>query len=331
MAPACASRVADVNRIKRRGNSADIFDMRTLFCFLIFTIGCRAQRPEDEVLAVYKQMEKAEQTGDANLWIGLWSREEVAHAESMRPYVRPRPDRHYTSSTVFVQGDVAALLGQMGKDEFVSMRFVRQDGLWKIKDQVFSNVPYSTDSVYARVPPPGGAFERAGAPWQNTAAAFSATEAVKRGWQARAAYDESFLYVQIECSGPIPAPGSTVERPPSGWPMMMKVALTGVGEFLLRVAADVGDQATFDKSGRANSHRAYVAYSQRLFQGDQTIFEATAGLDPSPLVLVGDRSFEVRIPLRTMGVTDVARTKITIGDAQWPKSAVFSVAAQQYR
>jgi hypothetical protein len=34
---------------------------------------------------------------------------------------------------------------------------------------------------------------------------------------------------------------------------------------------------------------------------------------------------------RRVGVADARRTKITIGDAQWPKSAIFSLEAQQYR
>ena len=88
--------------------------MRILVCFLICTIGCRAQRPEDQVLAVYRQMEKAAQSGDANTWIGLWSRESASEAEKMRPLIRPQPDLHYTSSRIFVQGDEAVLLGQYG-------------------------------------------------------------------------------------------------------------------------------------------------------------------------------------------------------------------------
>ena len=86
--------------------------MRTLVCFLICTIACRAQRPEDQVLAVYRQMEKAVQSGDANTFVGLWSRESAPNAEKMRPLLHPQPDAHYTSSKVFVQGDEAVLLGQ---------------------------------------------------------------------------------------------------------------------------------------------------------------------------------------------------------------------------
>ncbi len=304
--------------------------MRILVCLFICTIGCLAQRAEDQVLAVYKQMEKAEQTGDANAFVGLWSREGVANAEKMRPYLRPRPNAHYTSSKVFVQGDEAVLLGQIGEAQFLEMRLVREDGLWKIKDQLWSEKPYPADSVYAMIPPPAGAFERAGAPWQNVAPAFDTTAAAKRGWQVRATFDESFLYVRIESSTPVPAPGSQAEKPPMGWPVM-KVGVSGVGEFVLHASANIGDQATFDESGRANSHRPFVAYWLMLERADQMIFQATAGQHPDPLVQAGDHFFDLRVPLRTMGVADARHTKITIADAQWPKSAIFSLEVQPYR
>jgi hypothetical protein len=275
-------------------------------------------------------MEKAEQSGDVNTWVGLWSRESAPDAEKLRPYVRPRPDVHYTSSKVFVQGDEAALLGQTGKGQFLSMHFVREDGRWKIKDQVFGDKAYHADSVYAMIPPAAGAFERAGAPWQNVAPALDAAGVARRGWQVRATYDESFLYVRIESATPLPAPGSNAEKPPSGWPVM-KVGVSGVGEFVLHANANIGDQATFDESGRANSHRPYVAYWLMLERADQMIFQAWAGLHLDPLVQAGDHYFQVRVPLRTMGVADAGRTKITIGDAQWPKSALFSLEVKQYR
>jgi hypothetical protein len=304
--------------------------MRILVCLLICAIGCCAQSPEDQVLAVYKQMEKAEQAGDANSWVGLWSRESMPNAEKMRSYLRPRPDGRYTSSKPFVQGDQAALLGQSGEKQFLSMRFVKEDGLWKIDDQVWSDKAFHPDSVYARISPAAGAFERAGTPWQTVASAFGAADAAKRGWQVRTTHDESCLYVRIESSTPIPAPGTQAEKPPSGWPVM-KIAVSGVAEFILYASADIGDQATFDENGRANSHRHFVAYSLRLERAGQPIFEASAGLHPNPLVQAADHFFDVRVPLRTMGVADTIHTKITIGDAQWPKSAIFSLEAQQYR
>ena len=297
---------------------------------MICTIGCLAQRPEDQVVAVYRQMEKAEQSGDANTWVGLWSREGVANAEKMRSYFRARPNAHYISSKIFVQGDDAALLGQIAEQQFLSMRLVKEDGRWKIRDQIWSDKPYHADSVYAMVPPAAGTFERAGAPWQNVAPAFGEADAAKRGWQVRATYDESFLYIRIELPTPLPAPGSQVEKPPMGWPVM-KVGVSGVGEFVLRITANIGDDATFDESGRANSHRHYVTYWLMLERAGQMIFQAWAGQHPDPLVQAGGNFLDVRVPLRTMGVADASHTKIMIGDAQWPKSAIFSLAAQQYR
>jgi hypothetical protein len=271
------------------------------------------------------------QSGDANnTFIGLWSRESASEAENMRPQLHPQPDLHYTSSKVFVQGDEAVLLGQYAQDAFLSMRFVKEDGRWKIKDFVSSNKAYPADSVYAMIPPAAGAFGRAGAPWQNVAQAFDEADAAKQGWQVRAVYDESFLYIRIESSAPIPAPGSQAEKPFGGWPVM-KIGVSGVGEFVLHANANIGDQATFDKTGRANSHRPYVAYWLMLEHADQTIFSAWAGLDPNPLIQARDHFFDVRVPLRTMGVADARHTKITIGDAQWPKSAFFSLEAQQYQ
>ncbi len=111
----------------------------------------------------------------------------------------------------------------------------------------------------------------------------------------------------------------------------MRVGVSGVGEFVLHAGADIGDQATFDQSGRANSHRHYVSYSLRLERAKQPIFQASADLHPNPLVQVGERFFEVRVPLRTMGVSDARNTRITVGDAQWPKSAIFSLDLPQYR
>ena len=250
--------------------------MRTLVCLLICTIGCLAQSAENQVLAVYSQMEKAEQTGDASTFVGLWSRESASNAEKMRPYLRARPDAHYTSSKVLVQGDDAVLLGQIGKAQFLSMRLVKEDGRWKIKDQLWSDNTIQRGLGLCHDSAAAGAFERAGSPWQNAAPAFDAAEAAKKGWQVRATFDESYLYIRIESPTPLPAPGSTLQRPPSGWPVM-KVGVAGVGEFVLYASADIGDQATFDKSGRANSHRPFVAYSLRLERGGQLVFQANCG------------------------------------------------------
>jgi hypothetical protein len=187
------------------------------------------------------------------------------------------------------------LLGQYGKDAFLRMRFVREDSHWKIRDQVFSDKAYPAESVYAVIPPAAGAFDRAGAPWQNVATAFSQAEV-----------------------------------PPMGWPVM-KIAVSGVGEFALHASANIGDDATFEENGRANDHRHYVAYWLLLERANRMIFQTWAGLHPDPLIQAAGNALDLRVPLRAMGIADSRQTKIVIGDAQGPKSAIFSLEAQQYR
>ena len=93
-----------------------IRQMRSLLCLLVCAIACRAQRPEDQVLAVYKQLEKAVQTGDADhSFVGLWSREKTAEAEKMRAMLHPQPEARYTASRVFVQGDGRCYSGNTAK------------------------------------------------------------------------------------------------------------------------------------------------------------------------------------------------------------------------
>lgn len=300
-------------------------------CFLICALACPAQNPESQVLAVYKQLEKAVQTGDADhTFVGLWSREKASDAEKMRALLHPQPDLHYTASKVFVQGDQAVLLGQYAQNGFLSLRLIKEDGAWKIEELAFSEKPYPATSVYALIPPLAGAFERAGEPWQGVAPALTKAAAASQGWQLQAVFDESFLYIRIDSSQPMPAPGAQAEKPPMGWPVF-KVGVSGVGEFVLHADANIGDRATFDENGRAKTNLHYVAYWLMLERANKMIFQAWAGSDPDPLIQAGGNSLEVRVPLHTLGITNPAHTKIVIGDAEWPESAIFTVEAQHYR
>ena len=67
----------------------------------------------------------------------------------------------------------------------------------------------------------------------------------------------------------------------------------------------------------------------RLERNHQEVFAASADLKPSPLVQVAGRDCDIRIPLAAMGIVDSRATRITIGDAQWPTSAVLSIAVQK--
>jgi hypothetical protein len=288
-----------------------------------------AQSDQGKVEAVLKQMERAEQTGDFNAWAALWTREKSGEVEKMRPYVRARPEVHYRAMKTFVHGDEGVLLVQAASNSFVTITLVREGGEWRIRDQVWKDTAPNANSVYASVLPDPGAFERAGSPWDQVAPGMNPNQAARLGWQMKAVFDESYLYIRIESSAELPAPGSTISTPPGGWPVL-KIDTSDAGEFVLYDAVNVGDQATFDASGKANSHRPYAAYMIRLEHNDQEVFSASADLNPSRLVKVAGRDYDIRLPLTTMGITDSRATKMTIGDAQWPNSAVLSIKVQRY-
>jgi len=274
-------------------------------------------------------MEHAEQTGDFNTLLGLFTREKASEFESMRPYVRPRPEVTYRLIRSFAQGDHAVLLAQGTSDNFLTMVLRRENGQWKIRDILYRNTAPDPSSVYAILPPDPGAFTRGGSRWDQIAPGMDAGQAARLGWQLKAVFDESYLYIRIESNVDLPAPGSTVATSPTNWPNL-KITTSDAGEFLLLDAVNIGDQATFDSSGKANSHRAYAAYMIRMERNDREVFSTSADLKPSPLLTVAGRDYDIRIPLATMGITDSRATKITVGDAQWPKSVFVSAAVQRY-
>ncbi len=303
--------------------------MRTLAILLLTLTACWAQSDQSKVEAVLKQMERAEQTGDFNTWVTLWTREKSGEFEKLRPYATARPDIRYRALKTFVRGDEAVLLVQGGPNPYAIMTLVREGGQWKIQDESFRETAPDPISVYALLPPDPGAFARAGSPWDQIAPALNSSQSARLGWQMKAVFDESYLYIRIESGTELPAPGSTIEKPPGGWPVL-KIDTSDAGEFVLYDTVNVGDQATFDSRGKANSHRAFAAYMIRLERNDREIFSASADLHPSRLVQVAGQDYDIRIPLATMGILDSRATRMTVGDAQWPKSAVVSFTVQRY-
>jgi hypothetical protein len=303
--------------------------VRILTVLLLILTACRAQSDQRQVEAVLKCMERAEQTGDFNALVDLFTREKAVEFESMRPAVKARPEVHYRATTTFVHGDQAVLLAEGPSNNFVTMTLQREGGQWKIQDQLFRNTAPDANSVYALLPPDPGAFARAGSRWDQVALAMDPGQAARLGWQMKAVFDESYLYIRIESGTELPAPGSTVVKPPGGWPIL-KIGVSGAGEFVLNDAVNIGGQTTVDEHGRANGHRYYAAYMIRLEGNDHEVFSTSTDLDPSPLLQVAGRDYDIRIPLATMGIRDSRATGITIGDAYWPKSVVLSFAAQRY-
>ncbi|HLH00371.1 MAG TPA: hypothetical protein VKX49_28960 [Bryobacteraceae bacterium] len=300
-----------------------------VFAIFLLTAVCWAQAEDSQVEAVLSQMEHAEQTGDFNGWLALWTREKAVELERLRPYAQSHPDVRYRPLRAFVYGDKAVLLVEGGLNSYATFKLRKEGAQWKIEDETFRDTAPNPNAVYALLPPGPGAFARAGSPWDQVAPAMTSSNAARLGWQMKAVFDEAYLYIRLESDTELPAPGSTIAKPPGGWPVL-KIDASDAGEFVLYDAVNVGDQATFDRSGRANSHRAYAAYMIRLERNDHEVFSASADLDPSPLLEVAGRNYDIRIPLATMDIMDSRATRMTIGDAQWPKSAIVSMTVQRY-
>jgi hypothetical protein len=304
--------------------------MRLLAISLVLSLSaCLAQSDQSNAEAVLKQMERAEQAGDFNTLLTLFTRQKATELEGLRKYVTARPEAHYRLIKSYVQGDRGVLFVERAGGSYVTLTLQKEGGQWKIQDQVFRDTAPNPNSVYALLPPDPGTFARSGSPWDQLPPALDAKEAARQGWQLKAVFDEAYLYIRLQTNSNLPAPGSTISTPPGGWPVL-KITTSDAGEFVLYDAVNVGDQATFDSQGKANSHRAFAAYMIRLEQNHHEVFSATAGLDPSPLLAVSGRDYDIRIPLIALGIADSRATRITIGDAQWPKSAIVSIAAQRY-
>src|SRR5271168_1125016 len=100
--------------------------MRVLAILLLILTAFCAQSDERKVEAVLKQLERAEQTGDFNTWVNLWTREQSVEHASERPYMRARPEVRYRAMKTFVRGDEAVLLVQRASDNYVTMTMRRE-------------------------------------------------------------------------------------------------------------------------------------------------------------------------------------------------------------
>jgi hypothetical protein len=291
--------------------------MRLPILVIAGALAAFAQSPEQAVLSVLAQIEKAQQAGDGQAIFDLLSaKSDMAAHPEFKARVRPRPEVRYQATKVLVSGDRAALVGALD-DSFFSMQFVRENGSWKLLEQRGSNVPIDPAALYVLIPPDDGAFARAGFPWERVAPAPGTAK-----WKLQATYDETYLYVRIDAGAALPAPGSeasgTFPNVVTGvdrvWPhMRIRLAAPAV-EFGFSAEDTPSDHATFDKTGKANSHRYTVEYSLWLFQGDHTLFYTS---DPR-IISIHDRYIDLRFPLKALGVQ--GKRGIAIADANRPGS-----------
>ena len=114
----------------------------------------------------------------------------------------------------------------------------------------------------------------------------------------------------------------------------MAIKISGPGsktsEFTFDAADFIGDQATFDQQGKANSHRHFITYSLSLRRGDDVVYTAGSGVESDPLIDIHDRFFDFKIPLRTMGVDALRTVKLEIADANEPIGMIQPYAVTPY-
>jgi len=156
--------------------------------------------------------------------------------------------------------------------QYYLVKFVLENGSWKIAQDELSEKPIDPSALEAAVPAKDGAFTRAGSPWNKIPYSSANTKWFKENeidWKMQGTQDESFLYIRFEAKIPLPTPGT--EIPPDdakafktgapSAPGAMVIKTAGGKGFNLQIADNPMTRATFDESGRATSNRYFVEYS----------------------------------------------------------------------
>jgi hypothetical protein len=289
----------------------------------------------DGVLAVYKQLERAAQTGDGNLHVSLMSQKKIEEAkntqllEQLRQGFPPDPSVRYEVRGVKTRGNHAAILGKIvssnGPPQYHLVKFILANGSWKIVEEGLNSKPMDPCALEAAVPPKDGAFARAGSPWHKVPYASENTKWFREDqidWKLKATNDESFVYIRFESRVPLPATGTELPAADAKWPrgippspdvMVIKTA-TGK-QVSVVVGANPMTRATFDEAGRATSNRYFVQYSFSLRDAArETLFSDSTNDTFDPLIAVQDRLVDIRIPLKCLG-PDTTSTDIGMSEA----------------
>jgi hypothetical protein len=301
-----------------------------------------ASADEDAVKAVYKSIETAVRNGDGQLWLRLQSKKtldqmpEQAKQNMLQGGYRD-PSIRYEPIVVRVRDNDAVLIGRSSRTSqpgaaysYESVRFARENGEWKIAAEASSNVPLDPNSIWALLPPEDGAFARAQSPWPRIPYAGLNTKFFNPSqlhWKMQGTADESFLYVRFESASALPEPGLEIQKSdglPVAPPPVM-VAKLGEGglapaSFEFKAEAQIETRSTFDNSGKANSYRYFVSYALWVSQPTRgtiignTIFNLST-TNSSGLIVVHDRFFDLRIPLKAVGWSAARSPAIRIQEA----------------
>jgi hypothetical protein len=98
-----------------------------LLLILVFAFACFAQSRDTQPDAVLKQLERAEQLGDFDTYLSLWTEEKSHDLEKLRPYVKARPAARYSAIKTLVQGDDAVLLAKGPSDSYLVIRLKKEN------------------------------------------------------------------------------------------------------------------------------------------------------------------------------------------------------------
>ena len=297
-------------------------------------------RAQSELAAALKQVETALQEGDAGLYLSLLDRKSRAQMESvLQGRIPRRPSLRLEPVAVAARGDQGFVIGSfqdlLSPDHVTSylLRYVREDGSWKIADTAIADRPPYAPAIHAYFPPEPGAFGRAGSPWQKVSYADLNTKAFSSeqiDWKLQATRDARFLYLRFEASAPLPAPKTEIAeaeasrgmRPgiSSGVPVMRIEVTETKGQtetrtrFDLIVGINIGSHANFDASGKATAQHYFLAYSFLVQNArDEWLFDSEPGAY-NDLMGVHDRFIDLRIPLAALGV-DGDGTEIRVLEA----------------
>jgi hypothetical protein len=275
------------------------------------------EQKSDDVISAYKQIEKAFRTGDGQLYLSLQSEEKrKAFKPPQENWLPANPSIQYAVLAVRRQGDRAAVLGKITDaqtpPQFYLVKYAKENGGWKIADDLIDPSPMDPSVLYAAVPPEDGAFVRAGAPWNTLPSSqinpkYPAAQIL---WAFRAVRDESFLYVRFETKMPLPTPGAEIPAANANSPNSIPqppdsmVIKTGGGQqFGLQIADNPITRATFGDDGRATSNRFFMQYSFSLRNAaHDDLFSDGTGNSIAPLIRVDPQSITLKIPLQCLAI-----------------------------
>ena len=331
-----------------------------VLCFIFAAWAFAQPRPaataaEAAVTAAYRQLEKSDRDGDADLWLSLHDRAtrapiDEAALSNLRAAVKargPEPGLRYQPSVVRAEGNNAVVIGSITGSRrdpgprYHSVRYVMEDGEWKIAEEVMNNVPIDPRAAFALVPPADGAFLRAGSPWKTVPYAALNTAYFKPEqlpWKMQATQDDAFLYVRFESGAPLAAPGFELrpsELPREG-PQVIKILPAAGPTFEFRAGPIIETRFKYNQATKKNDNRYFTQYSldvshaTRGAQTGENIFRTSTDKTFGQLVTVQDRYLDIRIPLQALGLDPARRTPIGLEEFNSvPKILPYRVVLQR--